>query len=223
MTALLGVGGCQNFSNYKAEDTSYVKLIQSNARGHDQVKVIFDSYTKVSSRKESTPYRGNSKGMRSNIVDDTTCIRLLYLAQNVFATRTAEKLVTVTRNDVKTNSDYLVTVTRNDVKTNSDYLVTVTRNDVKTNSDYLVTVTRNDVKTNSDYLVTVTRNDVKTNSDCLVTVTRNDVKTNSHCLVTVTRNDVKTNSDCLVSTGMSRPKDANSRMIQHIVEVAEIY
>ena len=69
------------------------------------MKVIFDSYTKVSSLKESTPCRGNSKGTRSNIVDDSMCIRLLYLAQNVIDTRTAENVVTVTRNDVKTNSD----------------------------------------------------------------------------------------------------------------------
>ena len=34
----------------------------------------------------------------SNIVDDSTCTRLLYLAQNVFDMRTAENLVTVTRN-----------------------------------------------------------------------------------------------------------------------------
>ena len=103
---MLGVGGCQNLSNYKDDDTSYVKLIQSNARGHDQVKVIFDSYTKVSSRKESTPCRGNSKGMRSNIVDDTTCIRLLYLAQPVFEMRTAEKLVTKLSNDINITAQY---------------------------------------------------------------------------------------------------------------------
>ena len=42
-------------------------------------------------------------------------------------------------------------------------------------------------------------------------------------LVTVTRNDVKTNSDCPVSTGVSISKEANSRMIQYIVEVAETY
>ena len=53
----------KNFSNYKDDDESYVKLIQSKARGHDQVKVIFDSYTKVSSLKESTPCRGNSMGI----------------------------------------------------------------------------------------------------------------------------------------------------------------
>ena len=68
------------------------------------MKVIFDNYTTVSSLKESAQCRGNSKGIRSNIVDDSTCIRLLYLAQNVFDMRTAENLVTVTRNDVKTNS-----------------------------------------------------------------------------------------------------------------------
>ena len=56
----------KNFSNYKDDDKSYVKLIQSNVRSHDQVKVIFDIYTKVSSLKESIPF----KGIRSNLVDD---------------------------------------------------------------------------------------------------------------------------------------------------------
>ena len=46
---------------------------------------------------------------------------------------------------------------------------------------------------------------------------------NAENLVTVTRNDVKTNSDCPMSTGVSPPKEANSRMIQHIVDVAETY
>ena len=73
----------KNLSNYKEDDTSYVKLVQSKARGHDQVNVIFDSYTKVPSLKESTLCRGKSKEILSNIVDDSVCIRLLYLAQNV--------------------------------------------------------------------------------------------------------------------------------------------
>ena len=125
----------KNFSNYKDDDKSYVKLIQPKARGHDQVKVIFDSYTKVPSLEESTntlqrQFQGN---MIQYIVNDSTCIGLLYLPQNVFDMRTAENLVTMTRNDVKTNSD------------------------------------------------------------------------------------------CPVSTGVSIPKEANSRMIQHIVEVAETY
>ena len=91
----------KNFSNYKDDNKSHAKLIQSNVRGHDQVKVIFDTDTKVSSLKESTPCRGNSKGIRSNIGGDSTCIRPLYLAQNVFdMIRTAENLVTVTRNNV---------------------------------------------------------------------------------------------------------------------------
>ena len=47
----------KNFSNYKDDDKLYVKLIQSKAQGHDQVKVIVDSYTKVSSLKEPTPCR----------------------------------------------------------------------------------------------------------------------------------------------------------------------
>ena len=120
----------KNFSNYKDDDKSYVNLIQSKG-SLDQVKVILDNYMKLSSLKESTPCRGSSKGMRSNIVDDSMCTRLLYLAENVFDMRPAENLVTMICNDVKTNSD------------------------------------------------------------------------------------------CSVSTGVSIPKDANSRMIQHIVEVAE--
>ena len=97
----------KNFSNYKDDDKSYVKLIQSKG-SIDQVKVILDSYMKVSSLKESTPCRGNSKGMRSNIVDYSMCTRLLYLAENVLDMRTAENLVTVSCNDVKANSDYSV-------------------------------------------------------------------------------------------------------------------
>ena len=42
-------------------------------------------------------------------------------------------------------------------------------------------------------------------------------------LGTMTCNDVKTNSEWTVSTGVSTPKETNSRMIQHIVEVAETY
>ena len=49
-----------------------------------------------------------------------------------------------------------------------------------------------------------------------------DMRTGEN-LVTMTRNDVKTNSDSPVSTGVSIPKEANNRMIQHIVEVAETY
>ena len=60
--------------------------------------------------KESTPCRGNSKGIRSNIVDDLACNRLLYLSQNAFDVRTAENLVTVTRNGVKTISDCPVSI-----------------------------------------------------------------------------------------------------------------
>ena len=42
-------------------------------------------------------------------------------------------------------------------------------------------------------------------------------------LVTVTRNDVKKTSDSPVSIGVSIRKDADRRMIQHTVEVAETY
>ena len=68
------------------------------------MKVIFDNYAKVSSLKEATQCRGNAKGIRFNTADDSTCIRPLNLAQNVDR-RTAENLVTVKCNDVKTNSD----------------------------------------------------------------------------------------------------------------------
>ena len=48
---------------------NHVKLIQSKARGHEQVKVIFDNSTKASSLKEALRCRGNSKGIRSNVMD----------------------------------------------------------------------------------------------------------------------------------------------------------
>ena len=71
------------------------------------MKVIFDNYAKVSPLKEATPYRGNSNGIRFNTADDSTCIRPIYLAQNVDR-RTAENPVTMKCNDVKTNSDCAV-------------------------------------------------------------------------------------------------------------------
>ena len=40
--------------------------------------------------------------------------------------------------------------------------------------------------------------------------------------MTVTRNGVKTNSDCPVSIGVSIRKEADSRMTQYTVEVADI-
>ena len=68
----------KNLSNYK-DDDNYVKLIQSKARGHDQVKVIFDSYTKVPSLEESIPCSGNSKGILSNVhqtsIPGSKCLR----------------------------------------------------------------------------------------------------------------------------------------------------
>ena len=80
----------KNFSNYRDDGKSYVKY---QARAHDQVKVTFDNYTKASSLKEATPYRGNSKGIRSNIVDDLTCIRHIHRAQNVTDVRTVENSI----------------------------------------------------------------------------------------------------------------------------------
>ena len=92
----------KNFTNYKDDDKSYVKFTQSKVTIY---LAIFNNYTKVSSLKEATPCRGNSNGI-DPLLDYSTCIRLLYLPQNVFDMRTAaENLVIVTRSYVKTNSD----------------------------------------------------------------------------------------------------------------------
>ena len=69
------------------------------------MKVIFDNETQIFSLEEATQCRGRSKGMQYYVVDDSTCIRHLYLAQNVIDRGTAENLVTMKRNGVKTNSD----------------------------------------------------------------------------------------------------------------------
>ena len=42
-----------NFKTCKELATSFVKLTDSKARGHCQVRVIFDNYTKKVSLKES--------------------------------------------------------------------------------------------------------------------------------------------------------------------------
>jgi len=122
MAVLQELMAVKNFNNCSDLGTSYVKIIDSKARGYDQVRVIFDNYTKVSSLKEGTRERrrGKSKGIRSYIVQDSTCIRdkgtflasndtkdslTLYLAQKLIDMSTAGNLVTVTCSGVVTNSD----------------------------------------------------------------------------------------------------------------------
>ena len=55
MIALQGIDGNQERNN-ENDGKPYIKPIQSKARGHDQVKVIFDNNTKASSLKEPTRY-----------------------------------------------------------------------------------------------------------------------------------------------------------------------
>ena len=50
-----------NFKNYKEFGATYVKLIDSKARGYDQVRVIFDNYTVPASLKEGTRQRRRGK------------------------------------------------------------------------------------------------------------------------------------------------------------------
>jgi len=67
MAVLHELMAVKNFKDCKDLCVSYVKLIDSKARGYDQVRVIFDNYTKVSSLKERTRQlrRGDIKGTRS--------------------------------------------------------------------------------------------------------------------------------------------------------------
>jgi len=67
----------KNISNCNDHGKSYVKLIDSKARGYDQVRVIFDNYTKESSLKEATRERrrGKSKRIRSYNIEEYTCIK----------------------------------------------------------------------------------------------------------------------------------------------------
>ena len=60
----------KNFKTCKELATSFVTLIDSNARGYCQVRVIFDNYTKNASLKEQTRERrkGKLKGTKSYIV-----------------------------------------------------------------------------------------------------------------------------------------------------------
>jgi hypothetical protein len=122
MAVLNELMAVKNFKNCKDLGTSYVKLIESKARGYGQVRVIFDNYSNVSSLKEGTRERrrGKSKRTRSYIVEDSTSITdkvtflasndtkdslTLYLAQQLINESTAENLVTVTRRNVMTNSE----------------------------------------------------------------------------------------------------------------------
>ena len=86
MAVLHELMAVKNFKDCKDLGVSYIKLIDSKARGYDQVRVIFDNYTKVSSLKEGTRQRrrGDIKGTRSYIVDSSTRIRdkCTFLASN---------------------------------------------------------------------------------------------------------------------------------------------
>lgn len=122
MAVLHELMAVKNVKNCKDLGTSYVKLIDSKARGYGQVRIIFDNYTIVSSLKEGTreSRRGKSKGINSYIVEDATCIKdkgtflasnetkdslTLYLAQQLINQSTTKNLVTVTRSSIMTNSE----------------------------------------------------------------------------------------------------------------------
>src|SRR5437867_10538582 len=109
----------KTFKNCKELGTSYVKLINSKSRGYQQVRVVFDNWTKVNSLKEGTRERrrGKSKGIRSYVVEDSTVIRdkdvflssnstkdslTLYLAQQLVHLSAVDKLVTVRCRSVMT-------------------------------------------------------------------------------------------------------------------------
>jgi len=126
MAVLHELMAVKNFKDCKDLGVSYVKLIDPKARGYDQVRVIFDNYTKVSSLKERTRQlrRGDIKGTRSYIVDSSTRIRdkrtfltstdtkdslTLYLAEQLIGTSTSAKLMTATRQSVTTNFECLTT------------------------------------------------------------------------------------------------------------------
>jgi len=98
----------KNFNDCKDLGVSYVKLTDLKARGYDQVRVIFDNYTKAPSLKEGTRQlrRGKIKGTRSYIVGSSTRIPdkrtfltsndikdslTLYLAEQLIGTSTSAK------------------------------------------------------------------------------------------------------------------------------------
>ena len=57
----------RNFNNCKDFSTSFVKLIDSKGKNYDQVRIIFDNYTKKCSLKEGTRQRcrGKAKYIKS--------------------------------------------------------------------------------------------------------------------------------------------------------------
>ena len=57
----------RNFKNCTEFGATYVKLIDSKARGYDQVRIIFDNYTVPASLKKGTRQRrrGKSTGIIS--------------------------------------------------------------------------------------------------------------------------------------------------------------
>lgn len=110
----------KRFSTCKDFGISYVKLIGSRAKGYDQVRVIFDNYTKVSSLKEATRERRRAKAkvVKSYVVEDSTQIKdqksflasnstkaslTVYLAQKLIVSSNIEKLMTATHASVQTN------------------------------------------------------------------------------------------------------------------------
>ena len=126
MEVLQELMAVKNFKDCKDLATSYVKLIDSKGRGYEQVRVIFDNYTKVLSLKEGTRQqrRDKTKGIRSFEVDGSTRIRdkgtflsssdtkdslTIYLAEQLINTSTTENLMTATHKRVMTNFECLVT------------------------------------------------------------------------------------------------------------------
>ena len=108
-----------NGKTYKELATSYIALIDANARGHCQVRVIFDNYTKEASVKEHTRERrkGKVRVTKSYIVQDSTGIKdkktflassstndslTLYLSHHLIR-YSAVKGMTATRQEVMTN------------------------------------------------------------------------------------------------------------------------
>ena len=126
MAVLHELMAVKNFKDCKNLAVSYVKLTDLKARGYDQVRVIFDNYTKVPSLKEGTrqPCRGEIKGTRLYIVGSSTHIRdkrtfltsnntkdshTLYLAEQLMGTSISAKLMTTAHQSVTTNIECLTT------------------------------------------------------------------------------------------------------------------
>jgi len=122
MAVLQELMAVKNFKNCKDLGASYVRLIDLKSRGYNQVRIIFDNYTKINSLKEGTRERrrGKSTGIRSYVVEESTVIRdkhtflssnntkdslTMYLAQQLIDTSTVSRVVTVTCRGVMTNSN----------------------------------------------------------------------------------------------------------------------